>query len=121
MKPTHFFWLCLVLFVLDHERSVASPDDFTAQVRAAAIGRTNKASVQMFSSYVDGVKFVRNPAFWLRGLNGLTGIQVGYGPGATAITPWHVVGANHWKHDTGSKLVFCDLANHAVSRTAVSA
>jgi hypothetical protein len=112
-------WLALAL-VLMHWEGTAATADFTAQVRAGAVGRTNSASVQMFSSYVDGVKFVRNPAFWLRGLNGLTGVHVGYGPGATAITPWHIAGANHWKHDAGSKLVFCDAGNKPVTRTVVA-
>jgi hypothetical protein len=53
-------------------------------------------------------------------MTGLTAIHVGYGPGATAITPWHVVGANHWKNDTGTKLFFCDLQNHTIVRTVIA-
>jgi len=77
-------------------------------------------STQVFAKSVGGTSFTRNPKFWLRGLNGLTAIHAGYGPGATAITPWHVLGANHWKPDVGSKLYFCDSQDHTVARTVVA-
>jgi hypothetical protein len=79
-----------------------------------------RGSTQVFSKSVNGTEFARNPKFWLRGLNGLTAIHAGYGPGATAITRWHVLGAGHWKHDAGSKLYFCDLQDHTVTRTVVA-
>jgi hypothetical protein len=113
---TNWTWAALVLLSWDWFSAAA---DFTTQVRADAVARTNGASVQMFSTYTDAPKFVRNPAFWLRGMNGLTGIHAGGGPGATAITPWHIVGANHWKNSAGSKVVFCDAENKAITRTVV--
>jgi hypothetical protein len=94
-------------------------NDLSSHIRSAFSARTN-GSTQVFSRYVSGTTFARNRAFWLRGLNGLTGIHAGYGPGATAITRWHVIGANHWKHDAGSKLFFCALQDQAVVRTVVA-
>lgn len=120
MRPVYTICFFLVLPLKASEKSRASSENLNSEVRNGMIARTNGSSPQMFSSYIDGVKFARNPRFWLAGKNGLSGIHVGYGPGSTAITPWHVVGANHWKHDVGSKLVFCDLADQAISRTVVA-
>jgi hypothetical protein len=88
------------------------------QIRHDFSSRSN-GSAQVFSSRAGAISFTRSTNFWLRGLNGLTGIHAGDGPGATAITRWHVIGANHWKHDSGSKLCFCDLKNHVVTRTVI--
>lgn len=82
------------------------------------LAKTN-GSTQLFSHLANGKNFVRNPNFWLRGMNGLLATHVGYGPGATAITPWHVLEANHNKNDLGSKLTFCDQANQTILRTVV--
>jgi hypothetical protein len=116
---------CLVLFAgLSHGhaadfRGPAPREDLAARVAADFLARTN-GSPRLFSSFVSGKTYVRNPAFWLRGLNGLTGTHVGDGPGATAITPWHILEANHYKHDVGSEVCFADLDGKIVTRTVVA-
>jgi hypothetical protein len=113
-------WVCLGLSSNGGELAAAPAQNLAEQIRSNFISRTNNGSPQMFSKYVDGKIFMRNASFWLRGMHGLTGIHVGYGPGASVITPWHVVGANHWKNDAGAQLVFCDPANHSIVRTVVA-
>ena len=94
-------------------------DDLAIHVFNELVARTN-GSPQLFSSQVNGTTFVRSTRFWLHGLNDLTATHVGYGPGATAITPWHVLGANHYKHDVGSQVCFADLAGRTVTRNIVA-
>jgi hypothetical protein len=115
MNSKPLLWFCLCLKV-----QAASLPDLTADVRASVLSRTNATSSLMFSSWEQGTKFVRNPRFWLNGTTGLSAIHVGGGPGAIAVTPWHVVGANHWKADVGAKVYFCDLRNHSIARTVVA-
>src|SRR5579862_8912672 len=122
MKCRLPIFVCKCL-ILELNLSAASPnglEDLTQHVRSNVVARTNASSTKVFASINDETIFVRNSRFWLNGLAGLTAIHAGHGPGATAITPWHVVGANHWKNDSGSKLYFCDLQNHAVVRTVVA-
>ena len=94
-------------------------EDLMTHVFSNLKARTN-GSPRLFSTQSGGTKFVRSEQFWLRGLNGLTGTHVGYGPGATLITPWHILGANHYKHDAGSQVCFADLAGHTVTRSVVA-
>lgn len=120
MKFAMLTWLCFALNLNAAESNLFSQEDLVLQIRRNVIARTNGGSTQLFAKYLDGTKFVRNPKFWLKDMNGLTGVHAGGGPGATAITPWHVVGANHWKNEAGSKLYFCDLQNHTIVRTVVA-
>src|SRR5215471_6278827 len=120
MKLATLAWLCTWLNLAAGEPSPASLEDLTAHVRSNVVARTNGTTSLMFSTWEQGTRFVRNPRFWLNGMNGLSAIHVGYGPGATAITPWHVVGANHWKNEVGAKLYFCDAQNHTILRTVVA-
>src|SRR5262245_60809648 len=69
--------------------------DLAEQIATSLAQR--KGDQNLFLNH-DSSKFVRNPQFWLKGVEGLNAIQMGDAPGATAITPWHVVGANHSKH-----------------------
>jgi hypothetical protein len=120
MKPIWWFWLLANLVCrLAQGAEPSSARGLSSQILHNFTIRT-AGSTQVFSKSVGGTEFNRNPTFWLHGLNGLTGIHAGYGPGATAITRWHVLGAGHWKHDIGSKLCFCDLQDHTVIRTVVA-
>ena len=112
------FQCCLSLAsaVLSH----LPAEDLTDQVRANVETRTKGTSPQLFTTFTDGTRFVRNPRCWLNDMKGLSAVHAGYGPGATAITPWHVIGANHWKHESGAKLYFCDLQNHSIVRCVVA-
>ena len=116
-------WHALILGALAIAPTNVAPatdgPELLEHIRHNFLPRTNGSS-QVFSKHVNGTSFTRNSNFWLRGLNGLTAIHAGDGPGATAITRWHVLGANHWKHDTGSKLYFCDLHDRTVVRTVVA-
>ncbi len=94
-------------------------EDLAVHVFTNFLARTN-GSRRLFFSQASGTSFVRNPEFWLRGVNGLTGTHVGDGPGATAITPWHVLEANHYKHDVGSQVCFVDPAGQVVVRNVVA-
>src|SRR5271165_3143083 len=104
--------VCSAFHLKADTNSPVGIEDLTLHIRTNSIARTNGGSTQMFSRYLDGTKFVRNPSFWLNGMNGLAAIQVGYGAGATAITPWHLLEANHFKNEVGSKVYFCDLHNN---------
>lgn len=114
------FCTCLMLETTASAATLDRFEDLTQHVRSNVVARTNASSTKVFTSINDGTGFVRSSRFWLNGLSSLTAIHAGHGPGATAITPWHVVGANHWKNDAGSKLYFCDLQNHTVTRTVVA-
>src|SRR5215471_3164668 len=87
--------------------------------KANFLSRTNGVA-QLFSKSVDGTQFVRHPKFWLRGTFGAEATHVGGGPGASAITRWHILGANHWKHDVGGHLYFCDAMGKTIARTIVA-
>lgn len=119
MRIVTLAWVCLVLHVQAGELGLGQ-EDLVIQIRAGVTARTNGTTTQMFSSYSDGTRFVRNPRFWLNGLNGLAATQVGPGAGATAITPWHILEANHFKNEVGAKLYFCDALNHTVMRTVIA-
>jgi hypothetical protein len=114
---TFFFSITLVFVACGSDPS--SRQDLTAHVLANFLAKTN-CGAQLFSTSANGTVFVRDPRFWLRGASGLTGTHAGYGPGASAITPWHVLGANHYKREAGSKLVFCDAAGKTASRTVMA-
>ena len=122
MKANFLMVVCAGL-VLELTLPAASPErlkDLTEDARLLVVGRTNNTTTQVFESSIDGTRFVRNRRFWLSGMAGLSAIHSGYGPGSAAITPWHILGANHWKPDAGSKLNFCDLHNHTVVRAVVA-
>jgi hypothetical protein len=92
--------------------------EFAGVVKASFLSRTNGLA-RLFSSVI-GTQFERNPKFWLRGVSGAQAIHAGGGAGAMAITPWHVLGANHWKQDVGAHLYFCDAVGKTVTRTVVA-
>ena len=98
----------------DHEHL-----ELAAAVKSSFLSRTNGVA-RLFSKSVNGTEFERHPKFWLRGVSGPEAIHVGSGAGATAVTPWHVLGANHWKQDVGAHLCFCDAVGNTVTRTVVA-
>ena len=53
-------------------------------------------------------------------MTSLVATQVGNSAGATAVTPWHILEANHNKNEVSSKLYFCDAQNHTFVRTIVA-
>jgi hypothetical protein len=119
MKIARLVLIFVVVQVKAAEARSAPLKDLITDMRTNIVARTNSSSTQMFASYVDGTKFRQNPRFWLSGMKGLSATQVGNGAGATAITPWHILEANHNKNEVGSKLYFCDAQNRAVVRTIV--
>jgi hypothetical protein len=101
--------------------SMADPAnvELAAAVKTSFLSRTNGVA-RFLSKSVNGKEFEREPKFWLREVSGPQAIHVGGGAGAMAITPWHVLEANHWKQDVGAHLYFCDAVGNTVARTVVA-
>ena len=68
-----FFFVAILAFATTRGSDSVSADDLSTHIRSALLARTN-GSTQVFSKSVSGKTFARNRAFWLRGLDGLTGI-----------------------------------------------
>jgi hypothetical protein len=121
MSPSRLIFSGIVSLMAEFS-GLSTPDlseDLNNQALTNFLAKTN-GSTQLFSASSNGRSFVRNGKFWLHGMKGLLATHVGYGPGATAVTPWHVLEANHHRNDVGAKLYFCDQTRNTIIRTVVA-